>query len=141
MWWIFDTIHKISDVLLWEDDISGYTKTNKYRPIEDEDWKQIWDYEVEEDWFITTVKPRKKIHEFTQSEKILIWMSWNYKNLWKASDFQHSPFFIGYEASARLSGLFKKWLIDKWSKEWRFSTHLINEKWLEKVKQILSAKI
>lgn len=45
----------------------------------------------------------------TQCEKILIYMYDNRKNkkVWYGKDFQHDPYFIGYEATARMSDLLR----------------------------------
>ena len=54
--------------------------------------------------------------DLTQHEKVLVIMFRNYKdtgqaNWWRASHFQHEHYgiFIGYEATARMSELYKKY--------------------------------
>jgi len=48
--------------------------------------------------------------KLSQCEKILIAMLSNKdKEIWMASDFQSGKYFIGYEASARMSELLKKY--------------------------------
>lgn len=45
----------------------------------------------------------------TQCEKILTFMYENkgVKKVWYGKDFQHEPYFIGYEATARMSDLLR----------------------------------
>jgi len=45
----------------------------------------------------------------TQCQKILNFMYENRKNkkVWYGKDFQHEPYFIGYEATARMSDLLR----------------------------------
>ena len=45
----------------------------------------------------------------TQCDKILriMYDNYDYKKVWYGKDFQHEPFFIGYEATARMSDLLR----------------------------------
>lgn len=49
------------------------------------------------------------MEELTQCEKMLRIMYENYgeKKVWYGKDFQHEPYFIGYEATARMSDLLR----------------------------------
>lgn len=67
--------------------------------------------------------------ELTQMEKILLAMYENRysKKVWSAKDFQHEPYFIGYEASARMSDLVRQYpQIFNVGKDGRFRTLELN---------------
>lgn len=50
---------------------------------------------------------KEEFNALTQCDKMLTIMYDNYdiKKVWYGKDFQHEPFFIGYEATARMSDL------------------------------------
>ena len=62
--------------------------------------------------------------KITQYDKILLAMlKNNEKKEWKATDFQHGEYFVGYEATARMSELAKMYPLQvRVGKEGRFRT-------------------
>lgn len=59
------------------------------------------------------------------------------KEMWTAKDFQYGKYFVGYEATARMSEIANKYLtIVKVGKEGRFRTLSINWKNKKEIKQL-----
>ena len=76
----------------------------------------------------------------TQCQKILNYM-WNErdgKKVWYGKDFQHEPYFIGYEATARMSDLLRMYpQIFIARKDGRFRTLELNMKEEQMIRELL----
>ena len=76
----------------------------------------------------------------TQCQKILNFMYENRKNkmVWYGKDFQHEPYFIGYEATARMSDLLRMYpQIFIVRKDGRFRTLELDLKEEQFIKELL----
>lgn len=76
----------------------------------------------------------------TQCQKILNYM-WNEKDnkkVWYGKDFQHEPYFIGYEATARMSDLLRMYpQIFIARKDGRFRTLELNMEEEQMIRELL----
>lgn len=119
-------------------------KKNRH-PIEDEEGKQIGEYESETTWNPDTKVLGKTFQEMQieespkllQWEKILVWMRENPMKLWKNPEFMEDPYFIGYEAPNRVCDLVRLGYVEKREKEGKFQTYRITNEGIEKANEIL----
>lgn len=79
------------------------------------------------------------LNGLTQCDFILNTMYNNlHKKVWSAKDFQKDPYFVGYEASARMSDLIRMYpTIFKVGKDGRFRTLELNLEEEDLIKKIL----
>jgi len=83
-------------------------------------------------------------NSYTQCDFILKTMYENKDNkkVWYAKDFQHEPYFVGYEASARMSDLVRMYpQIFIVGKDGRFRTLELNLEEEEFIKKLLESEV